>query len=162
MNRPDGLVLVSPMLEMSGAVSPSRLLGLLDPILPFGMLANSVRAFVSDACDALPPSPLSMGAPLLAALPPTSLLVGSLDPVLDDAVELARRLDEAGAPPAPPLAVHVCAHAPSGTPVRLEVQPEIPHGFLMMAGAYTAAQNGESRYLTCVLDVLDEVLEPNF
>ena len=65
-------------------------------------------------------SPLRAGS--LAGMPRTLLICAEIDPLLDESVEYARRLEEAG------------------VPVDLQVYPGMFHGFWRMRGVITEAQ----------------------
>jgi acetyl esterase/lipase len=54
LRRPDGVVLFYPVLSVEVAVSPSRLISLMDPMLPQEVLLSCLEAYV---IPSLPPPP---------------------------------------------------------------------------------------------------------
>ncbi|ETO22050.1 hypothetical protein RFI_15155 [Reticulomyxa filosa] len=97
---PDALILSSPILNLREEPTPSRLLFMMDPLVPMRLIQRCRKMYLQanndDEHDFLV-SPLS-AAPdyLLSSFPPTSIVVGGLDPFLDDAVDFAHRLSNVG------------------------------------------------------------------
>jgi acetyl esterase/lipase len=94
---PDHLILLFPALNLNAAPSPSRALHLNDPLVPIRLLRRLAASYVPvDAPPSFFRNPLVSPAlahdHLLARFPPTSIFVGGLDPLLDDAVDFATRL----------------------------------------------------------------------
>jgi hormone-sensitive lipase len=115
---PDGLVLAYPTLNLGMTPSTSRSAFMIDPIAPMNLLRQCALVYLPSHLDQQNDpviSPLLASGELLARFPPTSLMCGSVDPFLDDSVELAHRLHSAG--------VHV----------RLSVCKGLPHHFLNFA-----------------------------
>lgn len=120
LRMPDGICVAYPALYVKTAWSPSRLLSFFDPLLPLSVLELCVRSYLPEGkedagaeCPLLSPVLAEKGA--LQALPPVTMVCGSLDPLLDDAVLFADRLRKAGR---------------SGDVMR--VYEAMPHGFLNM------------------------------
>ncbi|RHY10254.1 hypothetical protein DYB38_002726 [Aphanomyces astaci] len=126
---PDGLVLVHPALTCNFSPSPSRFLHQSDPVLPRGILElalNSYYPFNGDqyknnTYDPLVAVGLADDA-LLRQFPPTALLVGDMDPLLDDSVDFYTRLNN--------LQVESS----------LKVLTGLTHGFLIYPDLVPAAQ----------------------
>jgi acetyl esterase/lipase len=112
----DGICLAYPALYVNVAWSPSRLLSFFDPLLPLSILDLCLRAYVPEgerSHDNPFISPLIASPDALRALPPVALITGSLDPLLDDAVQFAHNLRQCGR---------------DGD--TLHVVESLPHGFL--------------------------------
>ena len=119
---PDVLVLTSPLLQMRTGTAyptPSRLLFNMDPLVPMNLVVNLQKYYLIPAiCDEEHDpliSPLC-AAPdyLLASFPPTTIVVGGLDPFLDDAVDFAHRL----------------SNRDVNVDVKLKIYKNAPHAFL--------------------------------
>ncbi len=98
---PDGLVLPYPPLNMDpDHYTPSFTLSLDDMVMNYTFLKSCQAAYVQNS--ALDPkndpflSPVSAPLDLLRQFPPTRILVGTLDPLMDDCLRFAERLLEAG------------------------------------------------------------------
>ena len=98
---PDGLVLPYPPLNMDpDHYTPSFTLSLDDMVMNYTFLKSCQAAYVQSS--ALDPrndpflSPVSASLDLLRQFPPTRILVGTLDPLMDDCLRFAERLLEAG------------------------------------------------------------------
>lgn len=114
---PDALLLAYPPLNLLECESPSRVVHAFDPFLPTNTLICCSKAYGSDD-DATAPNFMSYYAPddILRHFPPTLLLCGGSDPLLDDAVDFHTRLKRLG----------VDSH--------LLVHRRLTHGFLGMLG----------------------------
>ncbi len=96
---PDAVLPVHPELQVAPRLSPSRLLGLTDPSVAGALRAASVRALSGGASIKSSHywiNPLAAPNTALKRLPPVYLVGLTLDPLLDDCVEMARRLRAAG------------------------------------------------------------------
>ncbi|OQR82080.1 hormone-sensitive lipase [Thraustotheca clavata] len=129
---PNGIVLVYPALNMHLSPSPSRFLHQSDPILPRAILELALNSYYpshgasaqyKDNIHDPKVSPGLADDTILAQFPPTSLMVGDLDPLLDDSIDFHTRLTS--------LRV-------SST---LKVLPDLTHGFLIYGDMVPAAQN---------------------
>lgn len=122
---PAGLVLAYPPLNLSMMSTPSRAVFMMDPIVPMSLLNQNGEwsipelpsSMSSEHSDSVHPStsffsPLTASNELLKSFPTTSIMVGSVDPFLDDSVDFAHRLS-------------IC-----GVKCRLKVFQRLPHGFL--------------------------------
>jgi len=95
---PDVLILTSPVLSLRQTLpTTSRLLFNMDPLVPMNLIVQLIKYYLvpqicDDENDPLV-SPL-VAAPdyLLCRFPPTTIVVGGLDPFLDDAIDFAHRL----------------------------------------------------------------------
>ncbi|KAG7401308.1 hypothetical protein PHYBOEH_002112 [Phytophthora boehmeriae] len=98
---PSGNTFMFPALNLHLSPSPSRFLHQSDPVLPRGILelaltsyypshghSNQYKFNIHDPCV----SPGLAEDALLEKFPPTSLVVGDLDPLLDDSVDFYTRL----------------------------------------------------------------------
>ncbi|GAB0494603.1 hypothetical protein MMPV_005897 [Pyropia vietnamensis] len=128
IRRPDGLCLAYPALNLTNAWSPSRLLSFFDVLLPLSVLELCIQSYIPSEADPRNPlvSPLLMSDEQLAALPPLTCVVGSIDPLLDDAVTLATRLRRIG----------------RAADVNLRIYESMPHGFLHMNHVIPEARHG--------------------
>mmetsp|Transcript_9314 Transcript_9314/g.14352 ORF Transcript_9314/g.14352 Transcript_9314/m.14352 type:complete len:721 (+) Transcript_9314:66-2228(+) len=92
---PDALMLSCPALNLSLEVSPSRVIGGKDPVLPSGIISAISDAYVPphkySKQEALI-SPLYASDDILRLFPSTLLFASSDDPLLDDAVHFNTRL----------------------------------------------------------------------
>jgi len=120
--------LAYPSLNLTNAWSPSRLLSFFDVLLPLSVLELCLQSYIPAEADARNPliSPLLMSDEQLATLPPLTCVVGSIDPLFDDAVTLATRLRRIG----------------RAADVRLEIYESMPHGFLHMIQLIPEARHG--------------------
>lgn len=118
LRRPDGICVAYPALYMTMSWSPSRLLSFFDPLLPLSVLYLCLRSYIPEGADpSTDPyiSPLVAPDDALRALPPITLVVGSFDPLMDDAVVFAHRMRRVGR-----------------RDVKLKIFESMPHGFLNM------------------------------
>eukprot|EP01063_Lacrimia_lanifica_P008292 TRINITY_DN15362_c0_g2_i2.p1 TRINITY_DN15362_c0_g2~~TRINITY_DN15362_c0_g2_i2.p1 ORF type:complete len:938 (+),score=326.71 TRINITY_DN15362_c0_g2_i2:51-2864(+) len=116
--RPDGVVCSYPVLNVKLAASPSRMLALMDALLPLGLLECCLDAYVGNRVEAVDDplfSPIAASDALLKQLPPIRVLACELDPLLDDSVVFVGRLLRLG------------------LDASIEVIPCMPHGFLNLA-----------------------------
>lgn len=104
MRRPDGICVAYPALYVKVAWSPSRLLSFFDPLLPLSIMELCLQSYLplegsvdgEDADENPYLSPVVASAEQLKSLPPVTMVCGSLDPLLDDAVLFAHRLRAVG------------------------------------------------------------------
>ena len=134
LRAPDGLLLIYALCRMD-AMSPSRLLQLMDPTIPFGLLVKCLSAYVGDLeapenDPTQPPeshpylSPLLQKDEILAKLPPCVFVSTNLDLLLDDNVSMAKKLKSLG------------------VKTRLNILRDLPHGFLLFNWFSREAQEG--------------------
>ncbi|KNC79242.1 hypothetical protein SARC_08352 [Sphaeroforma arctica JP610] len=116
---PTALMPVYPCTYMCELSSPARLLSIMDPLLPLGVLFACMESYTTpeqrDKYDVLL-SPALASDSLLRQLPPVYLAAAELDPLLDDSVTLAHRLYGIG------------------HPMEYRVFEQLPHGFLSLVG----------------------------
>lgn len=113
---PHGIVNIYGIFNVDFMISPSALLSLIDPILPFGVTSNLIKTYgmdreITDANDniisqSVPEklnfvfqksiylSPYQASNEILTQFPPTRFVVGILDPLSDDSVEFGKKLRE--------------------------------------------------------------------
>lgn len=91
---PDALMLSCPALNLSLELSPSRVIGDQDPVLPSGLISAISDAYVPAGLSKQDPlvSPLYAPDDILRHFPPTLLFASSDDPLLDDSVHFNTRL----------------------------------------------------------------------
>lgn len=99
---PDGLMLSCPMLDMSLELTPSRVRGTNDPVLPSGLLQTISDSYLPpganmdmDKTDPLA-SPFYANDEILRLFPPTLICSTDDDPLLDDSVDFNARLKRSG------------------------------------------------------------------
>lgn len=93
---PDALLLSCPALNLSLELSPSRVIGDKDPVLPSGLISAISDAYAPiSKCDPLV-SPLYASDECLRHFPPTLIYCSSDDPLLDDSVHFNTRLKRNG------------------------------------------------------------------
>lgn len=156
---PDGLVLCYPVLNVGQRMSVSRLMSMLDPLLPQGVLIGCLRAYVP-ASPHIDQSQLTVGASgesddnggigsdplmsplwaserLLGALPPVHIGAVLLDPLLDDSVAFAKKLRAVGGV------------------VQLHVFPDLCHGFLMLSAVHKPSAEASQLCIDWIHEVLN-------
>lgn len=118
---PDGLILCYPALSLSKSkFTPSLLLGIDDPMLPYPFLKMCLSSYVGDFsqhphCDPSTShllSPVLASDSLLSCLPPVRIMVPANDPLRDESFNLTHRL------------------AKLNHDVKLKEYLYMPHGFL--------------------------------
>lgn len=131
LKLPNGVVLMFPALSMHLSPSPSRFLHQSDPVLPRGILELALNSYYpshghsSQYKHNIHDPRVSPGLAeddILAKFPPTSLVVGDMDPLLDDSVDFYTRLTF--------LQV----------PTTLKIYPGLSHGFLIYGDLVEQAQ----------------------
>ncbi|POM78153.1 Hormone-sensitive Lipase [Phytophthora palmivora] len=131
IDLPNGNVFMFPALNLHLSPSPSRFIHQNDPVLPRGILelaltsyypshghSNQYKFNIHDPCV----SPGLAEDSLLEKFPPTSLVVGDLDPLLDDSVDFYTRLSFLKVPSA------------------LKIYSGLSHGFLIYGDLVPEAQ----------------------
>ncbi|RQM11093.1 hypothetical protein DD237_008409 [Peronospora effusa] len=131
VDSPSGNVFMFPALNLHLSPSPSRFIHQNDPVLPRGILelaltsyypshghSNQYKLNIHDPCV----SPGLAEDSLLEKLPPTSLVVGDLDPLLDDSVDFYTRLSFLKVPSS------------------LKIYSGLSHGFLIYGNMVSEAQ----------------------
>jgi len=97
---PDAMMLSCPALNLCLSPSPSRIMGVGDPVLPTGLLYSISKAYLPESCGISRSDPIVSPyfAPdcILRLFPPTLLYASSADPLLDDAVDFNTRLRRVG------------------------------------------------------------------
>mmetsp|Transcript_13960 Transcript_13960/g.25587 ORF Transcript_13960/g.25587 Transcript_13960/m.25587 type:complete len:840 (-) Transcript_13960:95-2614(-) len=109
---PDCLMLSCPALNMCHSVSPSRIMGTGDPVLPSGLIQMISNEYVPDSSGVSKEDPYCSPyfAPddVLRCFPNTLLWVSAVDPLLDDAVDFNTRLRRVGVN----SSIHAAQHMP--------------------------------------------------
>eukprot|EP00127_Corallochytrium_limacisporum_P002241 Clim_evm29s109 gene=Clim_evmTU29s109 len=140
IRMPTGIVIAYPPLNMEYDMAASRMLSIMDPMLPSAVLKCCLEAYIPEEEKANRKDPLA--SPIFAAddqlgtFPPCRILTSSLDPLFDDSMVFAKRLDECG--------VDVIAH----------VFSTLPHGFWNFAQANSEAFRAftkSSQYIAALL-----------
>lgn len=126
---PDGITVAYPALYINSAWSPSRLLSFFDPMLPLNVLELCLMSYIPEGEEGVKKnallSPALASTEQLRSLPPVTMVCGSLDPLLDDAVLFAHRMKEAGR-----------------RQDVIKIYESMPHGFLNMIQVNDTAQAG--------------------
>ncbi len=142
---PDALMLSCPALNMCHSISPSRVMGTGDPVLPSGLIQMISNEYVPPSLGISKEHPLvspyHASDEILSRMPRTLLWVSASDPLLDDAVDFNTRLRRVGVN----SRIHAAQHMPhafwglsnAGFPEALKVQKSCK-AFLsnVMAGEY--------------------------
>ncbi|TMW65016.1 hypothetical protein Poli38472_009183 [Pythium oligandrum] len=131
LKLPDGSVLMFPALNLHLSPSPSRFLHQSDPVLPRGILELALNSYYPhhghsnqykhNIHDPLVSPGLAEDG-LLSKFPPTALVVGDLDPLLDDSVDFYTRLSYLN------------------VPATLKIYSGLSHGFLIYGDLVPEAQ----------------------
>lgn len=132
LRLPDGICVAYPALYVKTAWSPSRLLSFFDPLLPLSVLELCVKSYMPEGegeVESELMSPVLASDEMLRKLPEISIVCGSFDPLLDDAVLFADCLRKAGR---------------KGDILR--VYEAMPHGFLNM-NQVSGAARGAMRFM---------------
>eukprot|EP01064_Diplonema_japonicum_P021962 TRINITY_DN3157_c1_g1_i1.p1 TRINITY_DN3157_c1_g1~~TRINITY_DN3157_c1_g1_i1.p1 ORF type:complete len:785 (+),score=183.35 TRINITY_DN3157_c1_g1_i1:67-2421(+) len=140
---PDGVVCSYPVLNVKLAASPSRLLALMDTLLPLGLLECCLEAYTGKREKVNHPllSPMTAKDELLKGLPPVRIVASGLDPLLDDSVVFIRRLKSLG------------------LDAEMRVISTMPHGFLNLA--YLGGGPDSLKANHVVASYLTSLLAPN-
>jgi len=93
VRAPDCIVPVYPALLAKRVPSPARMLSVMDPLLGTGVLLQCLYCYTS-GLEAHDPflSPVLCPDDILEGFPPVHLIAGTLDPLLDDALNFAKAL----------------------------------------------------------------------
>eukprot|EP00466_Bigelowiella_natans_P014150 jgi/Bigna1/143857/aug1.82_g18565 len=121
---PDEIILGYPALNLGPSPSPSRALHMCDPVLPVAA-GNLAKAYHKEDPDLLlnpQVSPIFTSDAVLSRFPPTSIMTGGMDILLDDAVDFHVRLRR------------------NGVPGNFKIFRTLPHGFWSM-GAFLPEAN---------------------
>jgi acetyl esterase/lipase len=139
---PDGLALSYPATYVSNAPSPARLISLVDPLVNFSFLRMCTLAYadVSSNDPARDPflSPAVAPNEYLCKFPPTYFAVGTMDPLFDDTMVMARRIN-----------------ACNGGKVRLDVVDGLGHGYLNMTSIVPEAVEASKRLEMWVTNIIE-------
>eukprot|EP00008_Paramoeba_atlantica_P003686 CAMPEP_0201485654 /NCGR_PEP_ID=MMETSP0151_2-20130828/9748_1 /ASSEMBLY_ACC=CAM_ASM_000257 /TAXON_ID=200890 /ORGANISM="Paramoeba atlantica, Strain 621/1 / CCAP 1560/9" /LENGTH=697 /DNA_ID=CAMNT_0047869887 /DNA_START=275 /DNA_END=2365 /DNA_ORIENTATION=+ len=110
---PDRIIPIYPALLAKQVPSPSRLLSVMDPLLGTGVLLKCLYCYSSglENYDSFM-SPAICSDEILQKFPPIQLVVGKLDPLLDDTLFFAQHLKR------------------NNVPLHLHLLDGLPHGFL--------------------------------
>lgn len=143
--QPAGVVLIYAPLTLELQESSSRLMHLSDPLVPFPVLKalSSMYCGADSLGEDIAPGmvhPLQAPDAILRLWPPTHLLVGGLDPLLDDSCDLRTRLRRLGV---------------QGS---LTVYRRLPHAFFALRGVLPDAVDAIDDALARVGDIIGEGL----
>jgi acetyl esterase/lipase len=114
IRKPDALILAYPALNLRFNPTPSKFVFMMDMIVPMNLLHQCRSIYLPSSTEDLDlcVSPFSVPDRLIKSFPPTSIMVGGLDPFLDDAVDFAHKL------------------AAQNVFCQLKIYPRLPHAFL--------------------------------
>jgi acetyl esterase/lipase len=143
---PHSMILAYPPLDLGLMSSPSRAVFMMDPIVPMSLLNQdgdwALPVLTSEPRESSSIdtsfSPLSSPMGVISKFPRTSLMVGSMDPFLDDSVDFAHRLHAAGV---------FC---------QLKVFQNLPHGFLGFQTMLPKARSGVLLGAKWISEILNE------
>mmetsp|Transcript_20826 Transcript_20826/g.37096 ORF Transcript_20826/g.37096 Transcript_20826/m.37096 type:complete len:840 (+) Transcript_20826:139-2658(+) len=110
---PDEIIVGYPAVNLGASPSPSRALHMCDPILPIAA-GNLAKAYHGEDIETLlhpQVSPIYTTDAVLSHFPPTNIMTGGMDILLDDAVDFHVRLRR------------------NGTPGNFRIFRTLPHGF---------------------------------
>lgn len=100
LRLPDAIMLSCPALNLTLELSPSRVMGIEDPVLPSGLISAISDAYIPSALGTSKKDPLASPfyAPddVMRVFPPTLIFACSDDPLLDDSIYFNRRLQSLG------------------------------------------------------------------
>ena len=114
---PDGLLLIYPVVDMRRVFSPSLMWSVNDRIVPFVFLECCMSAYLGSPEDAKHRaldtrcSPALADETILSKFPPTRIVVGDCDPLMDQSIRFANHL------------------ASIGVDVQCKIFQAMPHGF---------------------------------
>eukprot|EP01117_Protostelium_nocturnum_P014397 TRINITY_DN5475_c2_g2_i1.p1 TRINITY_DN5475_c2_g2~~TRINITY_DN5475_c2_g2_i1.p1 ORF type:complete len:871 (+),score=298.97 TRINITY_DN5475_c2_g2_i1:190-2802(+) len=121
---PDSLIMCYPALYMLYVPSPSRILSIIDALLPQEALQNCFDAYLPKDANDMDPlqnpflSPACSSDAILKKFPSDiRIMVGALDPLFDDSIWMAKRLTAVG------------------KTVKMKVYENLNHGFLNFGAA---------------------------
>ena len=142
--QPAGCVLVYAPLTLELQESTSRIMHLSDPLVPFPILKTLSALYLGrsgqdEALEDFPPGivhPLQAPDAVLRQWPTTHILVGGLDPLLDDSCDLRTRLRRVGV---------------QGS---LTVYRRLPHAFFALGGVLPDANDAIEDAHSRITDIL--------
>ncbi len=137
LKLPDAVVVAYPALNLGSSPSPSRALHMCDPVLPIAA-SNLARSYYQTDERILDPqvSPIFTPDEILAQFPPTSIMTGGMDILLDDAVDFHVRLRR------------------NGVPGRFQIFRTLPHGFWSMGDILKEAKRAQHVAIRWVIEAL--------
>ena len=143
---PDAIMLSCPMLNMGLELTPSRVRGTNDPVLPSGLIKTISDSYLPNAAgiDKVDPiaSPYYAPDEILSLFPPTLICASNGDPLLDDSVDFNLRLKRLGVE-SDLKAVHNMPHAfwglsSAGFPEAKEIMTECQNWIQMQMSRHRA------------------------
>jgi len=109
---PDGLLMSCPVLNMCLSMSPSRVMGTGDPVLPSGLIQMVSKEYIPDSLGIEKSHPIASpyhaSDEILSVFPRTLMWVSSSDPLLDDSVDFNTKLRRVGVD----SQIHCARHLP--------------------------------------------------
>jgi acetyl esterase/lipase len=139
---PDALCVAYPAAYLAFSPSPARLISLIDPLVNFSFLQMCIGSYLDETVDSRKDpfvSPAVAPNEYLAMFPPTYMNVGSLDPLFDDCVYIAKRID-----------------ANNGGKLKLEVYDGLGHGYLNLVAAVPEAMAAAKRISAWIYQIVQE------
>lgn len=116
---PDGLLLAYPAADLRRKFSPSMLVAFSDRLLPYVFAEACMAAYLGpdkEQAHILAQNPLvspnMASSEILKQFPPTRIVVGDKDPIMDQSISFGHHL------------------AREGVDVKIKIYPGMPHGFL--------------------------------
>jgi len=141
---PDHVFIGYPALNLGASPSPSRALHKGDPLLPSaaGKLAKAYFRHETDGLFNPQVSPIFASDQVLAHFPPTDIMSGGMDLLLDDAVDFHIRLRR------------------SGVPGRFKIFRTLPHGFFGLDQLLPEAHEAKKVAVSWIQSALFRVHSP--
>lgn len=146
---PDAMVLSYPSAYLHFSPSPSRIMSLMDPLLNFKLLEicgleyymNPNAIDVKNNALRNPfISPAIAPDELLKLFPRTMISIGALDPLFDDSIYLAKRMEQ----------VKGCSH------VKLSIYNSLGHGYLNLINFVPEANMANSHICDWINSIVNE------
>jgi len=140
IRTPDALVLSYPATYMDFSPSASRMVSVIEPLVNINFLRMCGELYCTEKDEPglnpfISPSMASDG--LLQKFPPTYFNVGSLDPLFDDSVYLAKRIAKN-----------------NGGKVKVNIYDALGHGYLNMVDVSQAARTASAHICEWIMGIL--------
>lgn len=145
IQKPDAIILSYPATYLNSAPSPARLCSLIDPMVNYSFLKMCSDSYIKkgdfgqDGSNNPFISPSLAPNEILKHFPPTYINVGTLDPLLDDAVHIAKRINKN-----------------NGGKVYLDVYDGLGHGYLNLVDFVPEADKASKRLCNWILHFFKE------
>jgi len=142
---PDGIVASYPAAYLYNAPSPARLVALVDPLVNFSFLKMCTDSYLDQDADPKNDcfiSPAVAPNEYFSKFPPTYMNTGTLDPLFDDCMYVARRINKN-----------------NGGKLKLEVYDGLGHGYLNMVDVVPEGLVAAKRISSWIHDLSNSIGE---